>query len=56
MNHIDIWAKIKDDFKDKYEYTNKLIQSMVSEVFKISIFSTKTVHRVVWLCYDKHLK
>ena len=35
VGYCDIWIKIKTGFDVIYEYTSKLIQSMVGDVFKI---------------------
>ena len=43
VDYDDIWLKIKTDFDINYNYTSKLIQSMVGEAFKIRPFPTESV-------------
>lgn len=52
----DICSKIELNFKDNYEYSKKLIQSMVREVFKIRSFPTGHVNKTIneeWERYDR---
>lgn len=40
VDYSDIYLKDKADFDGNYEYTGKLIQSILGNVFKITVSST----------------